>query len=526
MIYEIKSVFRRPVFLAVIFVYLIVSIFAAQSIVKSIDELPSFIYFTMGFSLLFLLYGAEQARFDIQNQLHEFLLPVPHGKKYYLHKLLGWILLTWLVYLIFYTSIVLYITNISEQTLTWQEIYTASLYTLACWYVPFFLSVLLGYTIFTIQSSLMAYPLLIALWLVISPLNRLIGILPDKWASWLAIGDPNAELTEATFMAEHMILNRGSVYQRLLAILVIFSLFLLVVPVFKKSKAVVGSSMIFLAISVGILVFAPSQLITEEIKAQPKKGYIKQADQASHTNYKITSYKMDIEHKGNNHSFAYTAAIEFETEQDSLDLCLFDEMKVEHLLLNGQVLKYAHQGNILHIELPSSFKGKGSLQLQVHSDQYVEVNHTSFQLLATQPWYPMNPMEAAHPYQQAKKEYYEIRIQGANNGKIVSNLKQEGAAFTGEAYGPTLVYGPYKQEENGVYFQRMGGSKFKPDFYQEQVDAAIQEGNSRLGTSIAAPSKLWLVPVTTLDASSNPDEIYLVPSFTKLDRAIFQSIFE
>jgi hypothetical protein len=519
MLKQFKQSLRQPFYLLLFFLAVCVSVILPRNNFERINDLPSMIYFVMGFSLLFLLYGGEQARLDMKSNLPEWIGTLPGGTRFYFQKFGYWFFFAFVWYGVFYLALLLYIKYGKNLYISAMDFTNSLVYTLLCWFLLFFISILLGYSLYTWIPSMLTYVILVAIWVLINPYNYFLGFIPDNYLAWLTVGDPNIIITDSEYRLERMIINDGALYQRLVAVLITSALFFTAVKLTRK-KVVAFLTAGLLLVSVGIVALAPSQKITESSKI------LEFTDApAQNTDYEITGYDMVIHHGRENHAFSYEVDMKIKFHSPTPVFALFDAIKVRSATCNGKPIPFTRPGrDLLQVQLPNNVRNETIVSLQVTSKDYSDVNPTTFELLPTLPWYPMNPKEALDPYHQARKEEYRIDLKVRDKAQVVSNLTlNNNGILSGSVYGPTLLYGPFIKDRIGDIKPAFAST----DEAARQVDSisrAVKEGNTRTAAALVPPKQVYLGTSHTL-FTTNPDESFITLTAARLDRVIFSTLF-
>ncbi|MCA0756137.1 hypothetical protein KP806_13860 [Paenibacillus sp. N4] len=487
-------------------------------LLESWQDISGMIFFIMAFNLMFLMYGAEQARLEARNHTAELLSSLPYGARYYGLKFLYWVSHSGLWYLVFLASLLVLLRFHHHTELSKSLVTIIFLYTFSNWFVPFLLSLIIGYSLFTLWPSIVTYVVLAALWIVLSPYNHFVQILPAKLLPWLAISDTNFEFTRYLFATEHMIVNSGAVWQRIMSVLAAALIYILAIRVIRKIK-VMKVLAVLLVVSIGAIPFLfPNQEISDISRAMELE-----ADPYEPGKYVIESYKMDIRHAGEDHDFSYRADVSLKTEADQFSIALWNVIQIDSLRWNGKQVAYERSGNWVNITLPQEESGEGILHLETRSSAYSDMNPSSFELLPTLPWYPMHPDEAMNPMGSAAREHYEIKLSSAGSDRLITNLDPSFAGtLSGEAYGPMLLNAIYEKHDSIVHLIHY--SDETADQSLQSVTSVINRLNKELNADVKIPEQVYVVSSASA-FSANPEQIFITPIKVSLEDKIRKYLF-
>ncbi|MGW9123895.1 hypothetical protein ACWGPW_02700 [Paenibacillus chitinolyticus] len=518
MLKEFKQLMRQPQYLLLFIFAELASVLLPMKYLEGLRDFPSLIFFVMGFNLLFLLYGAEQARSDHNNHIPELIASLPKGKWYYLQKILYWFIFAFIWYVIFLVCALLYVTYGIHDDATLFQFRITLVYTFFNWLVPFFVSLVLGYSIYTLWPSLAAYLVLISIWILLGPYNSFVGFIRPSWLPLLTVGDTNLSITQSYYQSEHMILNDGAFWQRTLAVLVCFFVFFVSIPLLRKGRKARILMIVCLLVFTCLAGFAPSQKITDVTSEYKFNDAV-----PDYADFTISSYDMQINHGREDHLFSYVADLNVSTKSDQIPLALWDFMDVQSLSWNGASVPFSRDRNLLFVQLPSGHTETGILSFHVRSEKYGDMNPTSFELLSTLPWYPMDPKEAKDPLHHAIKEKFSVKVNVKDFRGLVTNLsKNENQTLTGVAYGPTLLYGPFTQETDLTIPKFISLKEARAAV--SQVAEIINSGRQPSDKVVSLPQHGFIVNSRSI-FSANPDEYFLTLTKSKIDSNIFRVFF-
>lgn len=446
--YETTQFLRQPKWLILFIGSIIISIVLPRSNLTDFHNFPYMIYFVMSINLLFLFFGSEEARLEKKNHLIEQLKVLPFYNKFILSKLLNWAVLAFVYYLIFYTSIILFIVFTTSENLTIHMFQKTFLYTFMVWFIPFYFSILIGYIIYTLIPNIISYIFIVLVWFLIMPYNSMLGFIPPNIGAWFINGDPNIRKVLSIYGLESMEINKGYYVQRSFMLLLLISLLALLR--LNLSNRLKSTGFIVLLFSLAIPFFSPyvPQIDNEERSYAANNMYILKGEaNYDFFNYNLDNYDFNIEHTGNMHELRYVVKVDIKSKQENVQFALWDTFNVSDVKFNGKSLEHNHKDNLISLVLPAT---EGQLTMSIATELYASIGPTTFELIGTTPWYPMNPLEAANPYNGGKKENYKIYLK--NESAIFSNLnKIDNGTWQGKVFGPTLLKGDYIVKDNNVY---------------------------------------------------------------------------
>ncbi|TYP69623.1 hypothetical protein [Paenibacillus methanolicus] len=515
---EWKQFWAQPQYWSLFAVSQLVFLGVALRLLEGWQDIPGMIFFMMAFHFLFLLYGAEQARLEAKHHTGELVSSFPNGARYYGIKLAYWVSHAAFWYGLFVVVLLLCLQRQGEA-ITGEIAWIIVLYTGCNWLVPFFVYMVLGYALFSLLPSLTTYVALAAVWILLSPYNHFVQLLPSPLLPWLAISDLNFSITQHLFTTEHMMISDGVRWQRLLAVLGAVAIYAAAVPLVRRKKTV---RLLLIPLLVGLILipaFAPNQRLTDVYGGLTLEPNPFRATNA----YAMNAYTMNIRHARDDHRLSYEAEISMTGKTGPIALALWDAIHIDELKLDGKPLPYERAGNWVKLVLPDGFDGTGVLRLAASTDAYPDVNATSFELLSTLPWYPMEPEEARDPMGHAKKERYDITLEGVDVDRLVTNLtKGEGEALAGEAYGPTLLNAPY-----AVAGQHVRLIHYPERTARQKLDAVAQlttEWNHKLNRNVQLPETVYYVS-SSANLSANPAELFIKPQQMWLGDLVREKLF-
>lgn len=488
---------RTPLWLLLFLAILVVSLIMPAENLTSLEILPGMVYFIMAASLLLMIFGAETARMEKANYQTESLFILPKYRIHLLGKIIFWLLLSFLFYLLFYLEVIVYI-GLMHGNITYESFLASLLYTLLCWFIPFFLSIVIGYLCYSAIPSIVTYVGIVLIWFLIMPYNSLTGFFAIPVSGWLVAGDPNIEQIHGTYRLEMLQLNYGFYIQRIAMLLLILSIFFAMQLKGKKVRMVcTGGVLVALCIPL-ISPYVPYITESENIRS-----FIIDEDLKHKDKFNISEYNFIISHGRSNHELSYMVDIHLEAEEKEISLALLNAFTIIEARWNDESISFTHNQNLLDIQLPNN---KGVLKLQVKTNSFVSVAPTFFELISTIPWYPMHPREATDPYHHALKEKYSIAIENMSPNQIYSNLPIIDNKFVGEAYGPVLLLGDF--ERIGAIIAPKFKKKEQIAVHAERTQKIIEGINEKLAVSSKLPEKLYAVS-TVNRFTSNPEEAFL-----------------
>ncbi|MBO2942831.1 hypothetical protein JJQ72_02420 [Paenibacillus sp. F411] len=502
---EFKQLTRKPIWLFIFAVTIVVSIFLPRSSITHLTVIPGMVYFIMIMSLLLSIYGAESARADKTYQVDETLSVTPLYRKYFMAKLIYWLMLSAFIYVLFYAAVLSYI-GLIHSNITSEDVYRSLVYTLLVWFIPFFFSILIGYIIYSWLPSFYSYLFIVVIWFLTMPYNSMIGLIPRNWSGWIINGDPNIIQIFSTNPLESLEINRGYFIQRIFMFLILFSGYLL--AKYKIQTKIRITAALLLVISVLLPLFSPyvpyitggnslssSSVIFPENKGQSQSGY------------RITKYIFHLNHGQSNHELKYTVNVEIEAEQDDIEFALLDDFKINSIHMNNKAVVVSRSGNLVKLQIPEK---TGILQMDIETDSFIPIGPSTIQLVATTAWYPMIPDEARDPYNNAIKEQYEVHWEPANHKQIKSNLQRLSRShWSGTAYGPTFLMGRFTEVDNVIF------PKYQTAEKTERINRGLAEifdnNNKKYNKSEQLPPYVYYVS-TFYGMQANPDEAYVYPN--------------
>lgn len=501
--YETIQFLRQPKWLVLFIGSIIISIILPRAIFSDFYNFPSMIYFVMSINLLFLFFGSEEARLEKKNHLIEQLKGLPFFNKFMINKLIYWVFISFIYYLIFYIAVILYIQFSTDELLTAHILQNTLLYTIMVWFIPFYFSILIGYLIYTLIPSILSYIFIVIVWFLIMPYNSMLGFIPNVIGAWVVNGDPNIEKIISVYQLENMKVNNGYYVQRGFMLILLTSLFaLLRLNLSKKLKASVGMTSVFSLLIPFLSPYAPQIdnqhgnllnenifILTEEVNNKLFK-------------YNLENYSFTIKHHGNMHELSYDVKVDIKSEQSNIQIALWDDFNVSEVKFNGDSIEYSHNNNLVSLSLPQI---EGELTMSIETDSYSPIGPTTFELIGTTPWYPMNPLEAVSPYYSGKKEKYEITLENKSN--VYSNLsKVDDRTWRGEVYGPTILKGDFINEDDDIF--PIFKDHAEIELNKERIYTQIDSINIKLETDTVLTCQSFIFTTTLSAFNANPDECY------------------
>ncbi|WP_178022223.1 hypothetical protein [uncultured Paenibacillus sp.] len=501
---EFKQFIRTPLWSVIFAVTIVAAIFLPRSSLTDLSVVPGLVYFMMVMSLIFSIYGAEIARIEINNHSDEPLAVTPKYAVYHLSKLMYWLALSATIYFLFYVAVMGYI-GIIQNNITKSDIRGSLIYTLLCWFIPFFYSIILGYIVYRTIPGIYSYIIIIFLWFLTMPYNSMLGFIPQTLGGWLINGDPNIILIFSSSPLESLEINKGFYLQRGFMFLLLISAYSLVI--YRRDRKYRFAAIVTMVLSLLIPTLSPFvPYITGSDMLGP--AALKLTDESKlNTDYKVHQYTFHLKHGESNHHFRYTVDMDIESQSDQISLALLEDFHILSASLNEQPVATKRLGNVVQLEIAERI---GTLHMEVETQTYQAIGPTTLQLIATTAWYPMNPLEARDPYTNGVKENYEIYWDSAKPNRILSNLDHPSESlWTGIAFGPTLLMGEFDQEDDIVFpsyktFERI-------QRIQQGLEEIFQDNNKKYAASEQLPPHLYYV-TTFYGMQANPDEAYIYPN--------------
>ncbi|KOS61078.1 hypothetical protein FJQ98_26395 [Lysinibacillus agricola] len=519
--YDLYHFFRQPKWSILFITSIIVSIVLPKNNLTSFSILPLMVYFVMTINLLFLFYGAEEARTEKKNFIIEQFKQLPLYNQMSINKLIIWGFITFGYYAIFYTTLLVYIHYNSTEQLTFYLFKTTLLYTFFMWFLPFYFSIIIGYIVFTFIPNIFSYIFMIFIWFLIMPYNSMLGFIPPSVGAWLINGDPNITSIPSFFPLENMHINNGIYVQRIFMLLILITTFILLR--FRVTKVVKGGLFLLLTASVFIPFISPfvPQIINEQHFSLSGKDFeISNFKNKNAYSYNLDNYSFVIDHHKNRQELSYEVKFEIFSDFNEVHLALWDDFKIQKVLFNAEEINFEHKNNIVTISLP---KSTGELTFLVETKEYLSVGPTTFELIGTTPWYPMNPLEAANPLNESRKEHYNIKFK--NNDKVISNLSLDNTGdWKGYMYGPTLLKGEFITENKSTYPFFKNTDEIILN--KQRVQSEIDKINKKLLTEVTMTCQNYYTLTTYPAFSANPDECYFFEDENLVqDSAILNQLF-
>lgn len=501
---EIKQFIRTPLWMALFALTIVAAIFLPRSSLTDLSVVPGLVYFMMVMSLLFSIYGAEIARIEINNHAEEHLFVTPKYALYHRSKLLYWLTLSAAIYFLFYITVMAYI-GITYNNITKSDILDSLLYTVLCWFIPFFYSIILGYLVYRSLPGIYSYLIMIFLWFLTMPYNSMLGFIPQTLGGWLINGDPNMILIFSSSPLESLEINKGYYFQRAFMFLLLISAYTLVM--YRRDRTKRNLAIATMVISLLIPTLSPyvPYITGSDTLGQAVFQYNDEIQ--LNTGYKVNQYTFHLNHGESNHYFRYTVDMDIESQSDQISLALLEDFQVLSASLNERPIVPTRLGNVVQLELPERI---GTLHLEVETRTYQAIGPTTLQLIATSAWYPMNPLEAMDPYSQGVKEKYEIYWDSAKPNRILSNLAHPSEnLWTGVAFGPTLLMGEFEHEGHLVFPRYKTLDRIQR--IQQGVEDIFKDNNKKYAASAQLPPNVYYV-TTFYGMQANPDEAYIYPN--------------
>ena len=503
---EFLQLIRQPIWPTIFILFIIVAIFLPRANITDLTVIPGMVYFIMVMTLLLFIYGAERARLEINQQFDETISVTPLFRKYNRSTLLYWLVLSLLIYIVFYLAIVGYI-GIVHRSITVGGVLESFTYTLFCWFIPFFSSIILGYVIYSWLPNIYSYLMIIGVWFLTMPYNSMVGILPREWGGWLINGDPNIiEINSVSFL-ESLVINNGYYIQRIFMFLIVMALYLW--TRYKRNLKIKIFSISLLAVSMLVPIFSPY------VPYITGKGSLDSATTLSLTEeqsvtvseeYQINKYTFNFKHGASNHDLKYRVAMDITSNTDHITLALLQDFKINTVTMSTSPVKMKRLGQLVQLELPER---NGTIEMEIETSTYSPIGPTTAQLVATSAWYPMLPSEAQDPYHHGVKEDYELYWDSPMPHPILSNLDENNVNhWVGKAYGPTILMGKFDKIDNLTFPSYKLLQQIEP--LTHTINEVMQKNNQEYNVSEKLPTHLYYAPVFN-GIQANPDEVYINP---------------
>lgn len=501
---EFTQLVRKPLWFSIFALVIVASIFLPRANMTDLTVVPGMVYFVMIMTLILSLYGAEQARTEIKQQIDETFSVTPVYKKYVIGEIIYWLLLAFSIYIVFYLAVVGYI-GIAHKNITIESIYQSLIYTLLCWFIPFFYSLIIGYVIYRWFPNILSYLIIIIVWFLTMPYNSMIGFLPREWGGWMINGDPNIIEVFSFYPLESLEINNGYYLQRIFMFLILISVYLL--TKYKRILKIRVISIGLLAFSMLIPIFSPYvPYIIGSDSLEAATLPLSDDKIASNSDYQITKYIFHLKHGASNHKLKYKVDIEIKSEKDRISFVLLNDFQINSIKMNQNPVTIKRSDHVVQLELPES---SGVLEMEIETNTYNAVGPSTIQLLATSAWYPMSPSEAKDPYGNGVKEDYEIYWESATPNSIGTNLDEKSTNYwVGKAYGPTILMGDLVKIGNVTFPEYTSLQRVKQ--INQGLNEIFQENNKKYNTDEKLPENIYFV-TTFYGMQANPDEAYIYP---------------
>jgi hypothetical protein len=468
---------------------------------------PGLVYFIMLVSLLFALYGAG-GRSSAMETTDIW------------RRLASWLGLAFLVHLVLYAAVLGYI-GFAYRNISLEGLQVTFIYTLLCWCIPFFYSAIMGYVIYSWLPCYYGYCLIVAVWFLTMPYNSILGLVPKKVAGWLVNGDPNISEVFSSQLLEGIEVNNGYYAQRMFMFLILISLYLM--ASYRRSLQINGAAAVLLIIAMTIPLVSPFVPYIEG-KDEPQLAVFRlpAGTDEVQSDYTISKYVLHIRHGRSNHDLRYTVDMNIVSTSNRIQMALLNDFQIRSARLDQTPIIAEQRDQLVMLDLPEK---QGVLHMEIETRSYHPVGPTTAQLVATSPWYPMNPLEAENPYEKATKEQYDIYWSSPAPNEIRSNLKQKSNLYwSGEAYGPTLLMGRFKEKRKVVYphYKTVG----QASGIKQRIESFVYDRNAKYRASVKLPSNLYYVSAFR-GVQANPDEAYIsaeANSYEDIERIFYRKI--
>lgn len=513
---EFMQFLRNRFWLLLIIFTITISIILPRSNLTDITVIPGLVYFIMTMTLLLSIFGAEEARREISNHIDETISVTPFYKKNSLGQLLYWLLLSFVIFCLFYFATLGYI-KLTYDNLTLESVIDSVKYAILCWFLPFFYSILIGYITYSLVPNLFSYLIVIVIWFLTMPYNSMIGFIPREWAGWLINGDPNITQINSSVFMESLEVNYGYYIQRIF-MLTLLILFYFIKKYFRYLKIKIAlASLITLS-----LIIPFSSPYVPYIKGSESLGssYLNISEDIIYSDYEILEYIFHIKHGASNHSLKYTVQLDINTNSKKVTFALLNDFNIQSVKMNNNVVSFKRLDNLVELNLPEK---SGKLEMVINTDTYNAIGPTTVQLLATSAWYPMHINEAIDTYHHGIKEVYQVVWESAKQNTIITNLEEHSnKEWRGMAYGPTILMGDFERDENYVLPDIISESKVS--IINKGISEIFQEYNQKNSMSKKLPDNIYYI-YTFSGMQANPEEAYIYPDIYPTED-IFRIFFE
>lgn len=499
---EFKQLLRVPLWFAIFILTVVASIILPRSNLTDLSVVPGMVYFVMVMSLALSIYGSEQARLEENQQMEETLSVTPNYRKFFWGRIIYWLILSALIYLLFYLTVLIYMAVVHHNTTT-RDIIDSLFYTMMCWLIPFFYSLIIGYVVYRWFPSIYSYLIIIFIWFMTMPYNSLLGFLPRELSGWMINGDPNIQQIFSYIPVESLSVNKGYYIQRAFMLILLLSIYTLVS--YYRSFKLKIFALCTTALAIMIPVFSPYvPYISGDDFLRSAAVSLPEASTSVGSDYKVKKYSFHLYHGESNHKFRYTVDMDLEARNSQIRFALMEDFQIKEVRMNDMPITMKRNDQIVQIELP---KPKGILHMEVETNSYIAVGPTTIQLVATSAWYPMNPKEAQDPYANGIKEEYEVYWETPKPNPILTNLSQKSdQVWTGNAYGPTILMGKFSLSKEMIY----PGNKSVEwmEEYQKNIEKIFEANNKKFNVPRHLPERTYYVTFFQ-GMQANPEESYI-----------------
>lgn len=349
------------------------------------------------------------------------------------------------------------------------------LFLLMYWFLPWLICTMMGLLIGMMVHSKLAYPLVLLIWLLTSPINmgffRIImmalgGAVDLRRTAYLfnlSIFDPQQGYNPTYGFP----LEQGRWASRFLCMAAIgFLLFAIASvrsrAVYRRTAAVVCAGVLAIGIPSAVVAVRPSQLMREYHDPLAAGSYDSTyyethsnlPDIASSSVPQVQAYDMTVDTRRGQLEATVKMTAAFSGSIDEAWFTLYRDLLVDKVTVEGSDIEdYTQTGDYLHVPLAIGAQRTASITLHYAGvmSPFMYANDQAVMLPAFFPWYPragVNPVMLTNRTtsgaqllaQPAQSASYTVTYSGPQPS--FSNLPKEGdAVFSGTADGMTLMAG-------------------------------------------------------------------------------------
>ncbi|MBE3594000.1 MAG: hypothetical protein IMX04_02995 [Candidatus Carbobacillus altaicus] len=512
-------------------------------------------WLSMGVVMIGLLAGVLSARREHVAHFDEIMSSLPGDALRPFAKLLAWAT----VVLIFFLS-----ASVATLGLQWLENSpllrywsdTVS-YLAVFWVLPQLSAGILGYVLGMLVTSNWIYPLILLVWLTLTPYNGWLEWfrLPHALTLWLNQG----EIVYPVYISyEGLAVNAVDFWRHIFLLLLSLSLLAVSLLIrrlrdrtWKERIGLITYAMLFfvgmLALVVKVNPYPEGENVAllggvdmryyETMQQRSPLG----SSYARLPSFSVQQVVLDVEHQG--YRMTYTAELGIQTrgDVDWLEFTLYHGYTVQEAKIGEQSLPWEQEGDLLRIKWPGE-KKEGSIVLRVEGSPGSGgvLKPQAIYLPSGFPWYPVPGKwrvaesiytQPAFGYQipslflnleLEEPTYFNISV--SSPLKIYSNLSETGAnAFRGTASGPTLLAGKLVEARvNGFRIVAPPDQINRVPAVLAPLQESIKRAGGRLGTSTyPIPSNIFVTPLYSAQGGLNfPFRVY--HDELHLDEGIFR----